>query len=175
MMRTANGARVFISPKHMAQHQDVLPFLEDAVSRITPPEDKIFSKHQIEFDQPIGLAACIKAQPGDEYVWAHRTDRDGICRFVTNRPYELSSSVTVVLFKDERSSKKQLTYRVLTAYIGQIGEKMPDDKSIQSDYELLKSIRYWTEHVLVWGSQEVIPGTVTKTEPAIGYGGFDVS
>lgn len=162
-MKTGAGQRVFVNPTHMKQHQDVLPFLEDAVSRIIPPEHQIFSKHQVDYDQVLGLAAKVEARPGDQYIYAQRKGRPGLTRFVTNRDYEVSYSVTVVMCKDVRASKKEPTFRVLTAYIGGLAEREPDDPSVITDEEKAVTTKYWTDNVLVWGSQEIVPGTEVFT------------
>lgn len=155
---TKQGHRVYINPTHMKQHVDVLPFLEEALTTITPPTDCIFSKHEVNLNRIIGLNSRVKVNPGDEVVWAQRIGRGGRSRFVKGREPEPCSHVTIIMSREKRASRPDPIFRILTAYIGTKGEKELCDTSIRDD-ERDDCIKFWKENALIWGSQEVVPGT----------------
>lgn len=164
-MITATGHKVYINPTHMKQHQDVLPFLEEALAKITPPTDKVFAKYQVDMGRVIGLSSRVKVGPGDMFIWAQRTHRTNLTRFVLDRKAEPCQFVTIVMSRDKpRASRPEPTYRILTAFIGEMAEKEPGDTSIRDD-ERERCIKYWQENALIWGSQETVPGTECDGDP----------
>lgn len=155
-MNTGAGHKVYINPTHMTQHRDVLPYLEEALLQVFPPEGQIFYKVDIDMGRIIGHQACVRVSDSDTFIHAQRKNREGLTRFVLNRNMEPTSYVTVVLARDR---KKEHIYRVLTAYIGRVSEREPTDASIKTDEEMAVCVDFWTKHALVWGSQIVVPGT----------------
>lgn len=155
---TMQGHRVYLNPTHMKQHADVLPFLEEALAKITPPEDKTFSKHQVDLGRVIGLSSRVKVRPGDKFIWAQRVHRNTSTRFVLDRQPEPSQFVTIIMSREKRASRPDPTFRILTAFIGEMAEKEIGDTSIRDD-ERERCIKFWKENALIWGSQETIPGT----------------
>lgn len=155
-MNTGAGHKVYVNPTHMAQHRDVLPYLEEALLQVFPPEGQIFYKVDVDMGRIIGHQACVRVTEDDTFIHAQRKNRAGLTRFVLNRLSEPTSYVTIVLARDR---KKENIYRVLTAYIGRVSEREPTDPSIKTDVEMAVSVAFWKDRALVWGSQIVVPGT----------------
>lgn len=146
---TADGIRVDVPMAHMKQHSDVLTHLDAAVRTIRVGQNN-FIKTEIDFGIIIGTTDCVETSQYDDIVYATREGRPWQSRFAMNRKPQPCSHVTVVLKKVGES------YRLLTAYIGRLAEREPDDISIRDDSEYMRAKHFWSNHALVWGRQEVV-------------------
>lgn len=143
-----NGEKVFDREvSHVHYNQSLETYLSQALSRIEPV-GKDFIIESIDFGEIIGGSNCVETTDKDEIVFAQRPKRQGLTRFVKHREKEPTSELTIIL-------KKVIDgYEVVTAFMGPRAEPEPWDKNATED-----SIQFWGNHALVWGSEEVIPGT----------------
>jgi hypothetical protein len=118
-----------------------------------------FLVEEVDFGRPIGETICIATRPGDEIVYAQRPNRQGLTRFVKNRQPEPCNSVVVIL-KTADTVEDAGKYVLVTAFVGRLAEPEPWDRNATE-----KSVEFWSSHALIWGYEEVIPGTVTSVCP----------
>lgn len=139
-------------PSHI--HPGARELLPEALSRISSNERERI-KETIDFGRIIGTSTCVETQPNDEIVFAKRPDRPGLTRFVKNRSPEPTTKLTVKL-----SRKEDGTYELRTAYLGDAGVAEPWNADAKPE-----SIRFWQNHALCWGHEEVEEGTQTSECP----------
>lgn len=148
-LKTADGVVVDVPVDHLKQHIDVMAHLGLVVSGITAGDQRII-KTEIDMGRVIGTTDCVKTDRYDDVVYARREGRAWDTRFVLDREPEPCSHITVVM---KRNGDQ---YKLLTAYIGRMAEKEPDDLSIRDNLEFMRAKHYWDSHALVWGRQEVV-------------------
>ena len=125
--------------------------LPEALGHINS-EEKDFFDTTVEFDDYIGFSVCVETSFEDEIIYAQREGRAGLTRFVKNRELNPSKSFTVVLKKIEDG------YILITAYVGPKGEPEPWDRNASG-----KSADFWKKHAIVWGKEEIVPGSEKTT------------
>jgi len=145
-------------------HEGVARFLPDALARIESGGREFFVE-EVDFGRPIGETTCVATAAGDQVVFAKRPRRWGNSRFVLNRTPEQCSSLVVILKAGGNGE-----YILITAFIGHRPQPEPWDHrnfSQQQDPQLAERLsrEFWSLHALVWGSEEVIPGTETARCP----------
>jgi hypothetical protein len=133
-------------------HPGVEQYVPEALARIAP-QGKPFVVETIDFGTCIGETVCVETGPSDVIVFAQRSGRQGLSRFVRQRSPEPCSSLTVILKK----AQEQHTYVLITAYIGCKAEPEPWDRHATDASQI-----FWLNHALLWGSEPVIPGTETQ-------------
>ncbi|NMC51497.1 hypothetical protein GYA54_02070 [Candidatus Kuenenbacteria bacterium] len=136
-------------------HEEVVPILPEALNKISSG-GRDFLKEVVEFGHPIGHSICVATGPGDQIVYAQRTKRFGLSRFVVNREPEECSSVVVILKKAEDLGG----YILITAFVGNLSEPEPWDRNATP-----ASSVFWANHALIWGCEPVVDGTVTDRCP----------
>lgn len=141
---------------HVATHPTVLPLLDEALSCVLSERRKVIEE-TLWFNRVVGETICVETSEQDEVLYAQRPNRDGLTRFVKNRQPNSCSCVTVSLFQAAEGDK----YILHTAYIGQKAPAEPWDEQRASD----EAIAFWRSHALVWGREDVIPGTETSQCP----------
>lgn len=135
-------------------HQDAVLILPEALQKISA-SGRNFIIEEVNFDRIVGESICVATRPGDQIVYAKRPNRWGLTRFVRNRTPEPSSSVVVILKKAEDNN-----YILITAFIGAMAPPEPWDRNATSE-----SREFWNTHALVWGREEIIPGTESSECP----------
>ena len=136
-------------------HHEVEGLLGEALPSIDS-QGQAFFVHECDMGRTVGETICVATQVDDEIVYAQRPGRHGLSRFVTNRTPEPCSAVTVVLKRDRFEDY----YVLITAFVGHKAEPEPWDRNATP-----RSRQFWTTHALVWGSEDVIPGTKTTRCP----------
>ena len=139
-------------------HGNVQDFLPEVFAGLASGQRE-WIVHGHDFGQAVGRTVCVRTFPNDTIVFAQRLHRKGLTRFVKNREPDPCSVVTVVL----RWLSEKDCYEIVTAYVGVPAEPEPWDKEDQVATE--QSIAFWNSHALVWGSEEIIPGTETTRCP----------
>lgn len=153
MWKLKNGETVVDRPlSHI--HKGVLQFLPATLAKIET-KGRNFLVEEIDFGQTIGKTICVETGPSDQILFAQRSGRCGHTRFVLNRAAEPCSSIVVIL-----KARDYDEYVLITAYIGQLAEPEPWDRKATE-----KSKAFWNSHALIWGSEPIIPGTVTALLP----------
>lgn len=153
-----NGIAVYVDPigSHAATHFNDSPGLESLV--ITFLRDTVLTgeKEHLEhnFHKPIGKTDLVETISADSIIYAKRLNRDNYSRFVLNKQASDSSTITVVLYK------KDDHYILYSAYVGLKVPSFPSSPTATAE-----SIPFWKTHALVWGTQEVQPGTETSDWP----------
>jgi hypothetical protein len=139
-------------------HPGVTAEILEAALKQIHSQDKDRIKVTIDFRETIGHTHRVRTGPEDEIIYAQRCGRKGVTRFVKNRQPEPTSCLTIKLHR-----KKDKTYELRTAYLGEAGKTEPWAARLKEDAELLeKAYDFWNEHALCWGTEKVIPGTETS-------------
>lgn len=156
---TKNGFHVFvdIEHSHAATHLKENPKLLEYVKEIIPGIEGMGAFVHVERDmgKEIGKTDLVKTDEHDEIVYAKRPHRSVYARFVKNKTPIPTNWITVILKQSGAD-----TYQLRTAFIGRLTPSFPG-----GDYLPEKSNAFWKDHALVWGSQEIIPGTETTNCP----------
>jgi len=142
-------------------HPTVMPHLPAALARISS-QGRDFLVESVDFGRPIGETICVPTGPRDEIVYAVRSGRRGLTRFVKNRAPLPTSAVRVVLKRDDAGGY----FVLLTAFLGPPAPPEPWDRNtIRTRDELARAVAFWNTHALVWGYEPSIAGTETKRCP----------
>lgn len=149
-----SGEAVYDRPNsHL--HKGVRALLPELL-RGFDPRGQRFVVHEHDFGRVVGKTACVPTSGRDAVVYAFRPKRQGMTRFVKNRQLEPCSSAVFILKRDDYESY----YVLITAFIGhESGPEPWDVRATDANRE------FWRTHALVWGSEEVIPGTETCVCP----------
>ena len=145
---TKSGEKVFDRPSsHIHSDETVEKYLPLTLERIDSMK-RDFIVEAIDFGEEIGVSKCVETKADDEIVYAVRPKRRGPTRFVKNREGEPTSEFTVILKKVDQG------YIVITAFVGPLAEKEPWDPTATEASKV-----FWSNHALIWSSEEVLPGT----------------
>ncbi len=149
---------------HLKDHPDVLGILPEALAKIST-DGRDFLIEEVIFDRIIGETICVPTGFEDEIVFAKRPNRFGYTRFVKNREAIPTKSVVIILKKAEGNQ-----YVLITAFIGSLSPAEPWDTRNFKKFGNFKkaqkeSLDFWNTHALVWGVEEVLPGTETTICP----------
>lgn len=159
LCRTKNNIDVFVDleSSHAATHFVDTPHLKIIVIEVL--KNYYFTTERIRFEvdmkRIIGKSALVKTTGYDEIVYALRPNRSELMRFVRNRVAENTTYVTLDLRKLSNNSCE-----LFTAYVGRNTPKFPGHSKETPD-----SKPFWNTHALVWGLQDIIPGSETSTCP----------
>ena len=153
-----SGQFVYDRP-HSHLHGDIFGLINTALSQIAL-SNETFAVCEVDFGRVIGESSCVKPTSSDEIVYAQRQGRDYLSRFVMNRKAEPCSALVVILKPDEGGGGYWVC---VTAFIGRKAEMEPwDEKHTQETYQ--KSVEFWKEHALIWGSEKILPFSETIDE-----------
>lgn len=146
---TADNCLVYVAMEHLKQHESVLPYLQEALSKVWTHADAHI-KVTLDMGRVVGKSDLVATTENDEIVYAVRTGRGWPTRFAKNRESHDSQFITVIM---RRSGMDR--YRLVTAFIGKGAEREPGDPTLRTEHDLRVSEQFWANHALVWGSQEV--------------------
>lgn len=136
-------------------HENVKAILPEAFSKLDSKGER-FTIRELDFGRVIGESSCVPTSGRDVITYAFRPKRNGATRFVKNRKSEPCSSAVFILKRDDYEPY----YILITAFIGhESGPEPWDVRATDADRE------FWSTHALVWGSEEIIPGTETAICP----------
>ncbi len=143
---------------HLASHLATYPLLSEALplalAQIIPDPQKEFYLQEVEMGRVVGKSICVATFESDQIIFAKRPNRFGATRFVENREPEESSKISVILKKGDGY------YVLLSAFVGGLTPPEPWDR-----YAAPESLTFWNLHALIWGHEEVLPGTETRDCP----------
>jgi hypothetical protein len=152
----ASGEVVFEKEgSHLKDHPTVYPLVGEALGKISS-DDRTTIVEEVDLGRIVGENICVETTDADEIVYARRSGREGVTRFVKNREPEPSSKVVVIVNKCADNA-----YCVATAFIGGRSPAEPWDTEWADE----NSVPFWNTHALVWGEAEVVPGTETSECP----------
>lgn len=158
---TKNGYNVYFTEEsshaktHFAHHPKLLRAVKNALPEITAGEASV--RVQMDTGEIVGTRDLIETVPEDTIVYALREKRTTYSRFVKNKQPVNSSQIVIDIRKSSPSSKN---YYLYTAYVGILTPSFPG-----GDYLPEQSLKFWSNHALIWGTQEVIPETITSHCP----------
>lgn len=146
-------------------HAEVANLIPKALAQLTANGRRFFTE-EVDFGRPIGETICVATVPGDAIIYAQRPRRLGLSRFVKNRQQESCNSLVVVLKKAEDGGY----YVCISAFVGYRPEPEPwDERNFagQRNPAMARecALAFWTTHALIWGAEEVVPGTETANCP----------
>jgi len=145
-----DGMFVNVSLSHLEAHKEVLPFLEEALQKITTYKKSKIIKREVEFKNIIGVSTCVSINENDDIIFARRIGRKYETKFVKNKKPIPCNKLTIVL---KRLSEYSLI--LLTAYIGSIAEKeVLDPKLLPHEKE--KAINFWDSHALIYDESIIV-------------------
>ncbi len=136
-------------------HGDVMKLLPIAFAKINA-QGRQFLTEEVDLGRHVGETVCVPTGSGDEIIYAKRPRRDGHSRFVKNRDPEPCNAVTVILKRDDFEA----CYVLITAFVGHRPEPEPWDRNATAN-----SRAFWDSHALLWGSENIVPGTETTECP----------
>jgi len=150
-----NG-KVVVDRYNSHLHNCITRLIPIALSQINP-NGQHFVKEVVDFGEIIGEKICVRTSSSDEIIFAQRPKRNGLTRFVKNRKPEPCSRLVMLLIK----ARDFDGYVLISAFIGDLSEHEPWDPKADP----VKSREFWNNNALIWGSEEVIPGTETTVCP----------
>ncbi len=158
-----NGLRIVYDPvnSHAATHLEDTPQLKDllteAIGNMELDGQEI--KTHVDMGRTVGTCDVVEVDDSDEIVYAMRKNRedDGLVPFTKTRVAEPSSSVAMHLVPQPNGS-----YELSSAWIGVFEEDLPFPQAKDATEQ---SADYWSHYAFVWGSQEIVAGTVTSARP----------
>lgn len=160
LAKSQNGITVMVDlvGSHAATHLADTPQLKDLVKEVIGQTDIRGETMGFDVDMGriVGMSDGVETDETDEMVWAKRKNRDVYTPFTKSRAPVPCSQVAISLKRQADG-----TYELMSAWIGQF-ESPPFPGSPD---ETPESKPYWMRHALVWGTQEVQPGTETSTCP----------
>lgn len=172
------GERVICDLEKTKTDPELKPFIKMVLQKVRVPSGleerlkKIFSggkisgklilKKTVEFTHVIGLSRCVETGPEDQIIYAKREGRERYDRFVKGRePVESAKLSLIVLVQNNGIC------RLISAHAG--GEVPPnpqDYKALQGKPRLLqKSLKFWSNHALVYDPDEIDLRTETTENP----------
>jgi hypothetical protein len=136
--------------------------LPEALAKIEANGRGFFTE-EVDMGRIIGNTICVTTDSSDEIVYARRIDVSRLTRFVKKRLAVPSSFITVILKKDNRDHTH---FVIIDAFIGNKARPEPFDlRSIRTDEERQDSIKFWSNHALIWGSMATVKGSETRICP----------
>ena len=156
---TKNGKLVYVDlvGSHAATHIRDTPGLFDVAKQIVMQLEPVDDNICIDIDMGciIGTSDLVRTDHTDEIVYAKRLNRDNYTRFVRNREPQPTRFVTIVLQQDTDGH-----YELWSIWCGPKTPQFPGD-----EHEAPESRPFWRKHALVWGNQEIQPGTEQSDWP----------
>ncbi len=155
-----NKVRVWYDPisSHAATHIKDTPNLDNLAAEVVS-QTKInqpYVQLHVDLGRTVGTSDLVENSPGDEIVYAKRLNRNEYSVFNKSKRAQPSSIVTIALEMQEDG-----TCELVSTWIG------PSDSPSfpGTERETAESIEFWSKHSLVWGNQEIQPGSETKNYP----------
>lgn len=155
-----NNISVWYDPisSHAATHIKDMPNLDKLAAEVVRQTDinEPYMQFHIDFGHTVGTSDLVENSPNDEIVYAKRLNRNEYAAFNKTKGAQPSSLVTVALEMQEDG-----TCELVSAWIG------PSDSPSfpGTERETAESKEFWAKHALVWGNQEVQPGSETINSP----------
>jgi hypothetical protein len=140
---SADGNLASYSPKHMKAHKEVLPFLEEAIQKLSFVGFSGFFSKTIEMGRSVGGCDCVQTSDADVAFYEKRPGRRWMSRFVRGREPDPCSKITVI------GTVNGDSLRVISAWIGGPAPREEGDSSIDSAADRKISQDFWSTHALI--------------------------
>jgi len=135
-------------------HSGVERFLPEALGNVRSYA-RPFLSETVDLGRVVGESTCVETAQHDIVLFAQRHGRRGLSHFVQERDPVPTSKMTIIL---KRATPRE--YILITAWFGTQAQPEPWDPKASE-----QSFSFWTQHALIWGSEPIIPGTVTTCCP----------
>jgi hypothetical protein len=143
---------------HAATHIADTPNLDKLAAEVVEQTDISgpFMLFHVDLGRVVGKSDLVENDPDDELVWAKRKNREEYTVFNKSKSAQPSSVISVAL-----EAREGGTYELVSTWIG------PSDSPSfpGTERETPDSKDFWAKHALVWGNQEVQPGSETSICP----------
>jgi len=160
LTHSRNGAEVWYDPQlsHAATHIADTPELKSLASEVISQSDieGDYMLFHTDMGKTVGKSDLVETKPGDTIVYAKRLNRKEFTVFNKSRKPEPSSLVTVAVKRRGDGS-----YELASTWVGP--SDLPSFPG--TERETPDSKKFWAQHSLAWGKQEVQPGTETTVCP----------
>ena len=151
---TADGA-IVLDRHNSHLHECVRGFIVEAMKKVNTA-GRPFIEDEIEMGYIIGECICVDTKHDDTIVFAQRSNRKGLTRFVIGRAPEPTTKALIVLKKSDKPKE----YILITAFAGKKAELEPwDPRATKASFE------FWQRKALIWGIEQVVDGTFTTECP----------
>jgi len=154
MLGTLKSGETVVDRHNSHLHESARRHLSEVLGQIESA-GRDFLVEEIDLGRVIGETICVATGLGDQIIYAKRPRRHGLTRFVKGSKPE-SCRFLVVILKATREGG----YVLITAFIGRKAEPEPWDRNATEKSEV-----FWSSHALIWGSEEIVPGTETSRCP----------
>ncbi len=155
---TSDGCEVYVDMEcsHAATHFRDSPGLIEVVRKVIPTLTMTgdWLRHETDMGVVVGYSDLVSTGPNDEIVYALRPFRTQYSRFVKGKKAEPTTWLALDIRKIDG------VYTLHTAFPGRVTPSFPG-----GNYLPEQSREFWANHALVWGTQEVIPESITSTCP----------
>lgn len=157
--QSKNGIPIFYDPvhSHASTHFSDTPQIIPYVKRVL--ENTEIYGDNMEFDADtgtiLGMSDLVETNDSDDIVYAIRKNRDRHMRFTKSQKPHPSSMIAISLKRLDDGS-----YDLYSAWLGPQTPPTPNSPFANSE-----SKPFWSRHALVWGNQEIQPGTETANCP----------
>ncbi len=138
---------------HFERHSNLKSLVKEFIPSLSL--DTPIVRREISTDRDIGLCDLVSTTAADEIVYAKRPLRHTYTRFVKNRTSEPTSWLTIDVREQANGD-----YFLYTAFIGRLVPSFPGGNFLPE-----QSRSFWSNPALVWGSQDIVPGTETANCP----------
>lgn len=162
LCKSANGKDIVFDPlgSHTATHFKDAHGLKELAKELLSTldlEGELIAK-DINMGKVIGKSDVVEIDDNDDIVYAMRKNREdqGYVPFTKSQSSQPSSIISIYLV-----NKDEETYELSSIWVGEYESPMFP----QMDNATAESIPYWSKHAFVWGSQEIIPGSVLTKCP----------
>jgi hypothetical protein len=156
---TKNGFDVYLDREsshaltHIAKNPKLLEYVKIIIPTLEPIEDVV--RFDRDIGEIVGTTDLVETNEEDEIVYALRPLRTQYSRFVKNKTAQPTTWITIDL---RRLGEKE--YALYTTFIGRLTPSFPGGNFLPE-----QSREFWSKHALVWGAQEIVPGTETTECP----------
>lgn len=158
LAKTKNGFDVYVDTEsshattHFAHHPKLIDAVKGTIPSIETNEDVV--RVEVDTGEEVGTTDLVETSEQDEIIYAKRPLRTQFSRFVKNKNSKPTGWITIDMRKDGE------VYDLYTSFVGRLTPSFPG-----GNYLPEQSKEFWSKHALVWGSQEVMPGTETTQCP----------
>jgi hypothetical protein len=158
-IKTSCAKDVFINAqtrRHLLAHPDVLPFLEEAISKISIPAGALRFEKAVSLKKIIGVSMLVKTRAvrlNEKTMFAKRINHQWPTRVAPDTGGSACDSVTVAV-KFEKERKR---YVLLTAYVGYPCPDEPASIPQVNRKKFKESLDFWRKHALVFNEKTMDP------------------
>ncbi|MDY4544815.1 MAG: hypothetical protein SPE00_05840 [Bacilli bacterium] len=134
---------------------------EFEVSEEASKLDKEFISIQYDFKRIVGISGVIDVNKYDDVVYAKRIGRKIYSKFVRNITEGIETSKVIFILRKNIDRE----YFLITMFPGEMSEREPEDKNINTFEELMQSLNFWKNKAFIWKEKIIDLDTITYECP----------